>query len=166
MKLIFKLIICGSFFFTCYALPIKMNAPLPPTSNIARSVDEDFLIQNQHKKNVITLKDGLQYKILIEGHGPKPSANDLVIVHYAGHLINGKEFDSSYKRGQPALFLVKEVIPGWSEALQLMTVGSTWELYIPAALAYGKEGAPPVIGANKTLIFTVQLLGIKKQASG
>ncbi|WP_267896342.1 FKBP-type peptidyl-prolyl cis-trans isomerase [Aquicella lusitana] len=124
---------------------------------------ETFLAANKTKPGVVTLPDGLQYKIITEGTGPKPTANDVVTVHYAGRLINGKEFDSSYKRGEPASFPVSAVIPGWVEALQLMKVGSKWELYIPAHLAYGERGAPPDIGPNQTLIFEVQLIDIKKQ---
>lgn len=121
-----------------------------------------FLSANKSKPGVVTLPDGLQYKILAEGKGPKPTANDTVTVHYAGKLVNGTEFDSSYKRGEPATFPVSGVIAGWTEALQLMPIGSTWELYIPADLAYGDRGAPPVIGPNETLIFKVQLISVKK----
>ena len=121
-----------------------------------------FLQANKTKSGVMTLPDGLQYKIIKEGNGPKPTATDVVTVNYAGKLIDGTEFDSSYKRGEPAKFPVNAVIQGWTEALQLMKVGSTWELYIPADLAYGVNGAPPVIGPNETLIFTVELLGVNK----
>jgi len=121
-----------------------------------------FLAENKNKPGVVTLPDGLQYKIITAGHGPKPTLNDTVTVNYAGKLINGTEFDSSYKRGQPATFPVGGVIPGWVEALQLMNVGAVWELYIPASLAYGEQGAPPVIGPNETLIFKVELLAINK----
>lgn len=121
-----------------------------------------FLAANKTKPGVITLADGLQYKIITQGNGAKPTKNDTVTVNYAGTLIDGTEFDSSYKRGQPASFPVSGVIPGWTEALQLMPVGSTWELYIPAALAYGAQGAPPVIGPNQVLIFKVNLISIDK----
>ncbi|EKD54471.1 MAG: hypothetical protein ACD_60C00079G0024 [uncultured bacterium] len=121
-----------------------------------------FLAANKNKPGVVTLPDGLQYKILTKGAGPKPSARDTVIVHYKGTLINGTEFDSSYKGGEPVSFPVGAVIPGWVEALQLMPVGSTWELYIPASLAYGSSGALPSIGPNETLIFKVNLIDIKK----
>lgn len=121
-----------------------------------------FLAANRNKPGVITLADGLQYKILEEGHGPKPTINDVVTVHYAGHLVDGTEFDSSYKRGEPISFPVSGVIDGWTEALQLMPTGSTWELYIPANLAYGERGAPPAIGPNETLIFKVNLIDVKK----
>lgn len=121
-----------------------------------------FLNANKKQPGVVTLPDGLQYKVLTQGKGPKPTANDIVVVHYEGKLVNGTEFDSSYKRGEPATFPVNGVIPGWVEALQLMPVGSTWELFIPAKLAYGDRGAPPVIGPNETLIFKVNLIEIKK----
>jgi len=121
-----------------------------------------FLETNKKKPGVITLPSGLQYKVITAGKGAKPSANDVVTVNYAGKLIDGTEFDSSYKRGQPATFPVGGVIPGWVEALQLMKAGSTWELYIPSSLAYGEQGAPPVIGPNQTLIFKVELLDVKK----
>lgn len=127
-----------------------------------KTAGEIFLAENKTKSGVITLADGLQYKIIVDGKGPKPTSSDTVEVHYSGKLINGTEFDSSYKRNEPAVFPLQGVIPGWTEALQLMSVGSTWELYIPANLAYGERGASPVIGPNETLIFKVELLGIKK----
>lgn len=126
------------------------------------SAGQAFLDANKAKPGVVTLPDGLQYKIIKQGTGPKPTATDTVTVNYAGKLIDGSEFDSSYKRGEPAKFPVNAVIQGWTEALQLMNTGSTWELYIPANLAYGTNGAPPVIGPNETLIFTVELLGVNK----
>lgn len=132
------------------------------TTNTSRSPSEAFLLSNKSKPGVVTLADGLQYKIIKEGTGAKPTSTDNVTVHYAGTLVNGTEFDSSYKRGQPASFPVNGVIPGWTEALQLMKVGSVWELYIPASLAYGDSGVPPVIGPNETLIFKVELLGINQ----
>ena len=121
-----------------------------------------YLEENKKKAGVVTLADGLQYRIIKAGKGPKPGPTDMVTVNYAGKLIDGTEFDSSYKRNQPAQFPVNGVIPGWVEALQLMPVGSTWELVIPANLAYGEQGAPPVIGPNQTLIFQVELLDAKK----
>ena len=108
---------------------------------------------------MVTLPSGLQYKILTEGKGPKPAATDSVVCNYRGTLVNGTEFDSSYKRGQPATFGVSQVIKGWTEALQLMPVGSKWQLYIPSALAYGERG-PGEIGPNATLIFDVELISI------
>lgn len=137
------------------------NNPAMNTATGA-SAGEAFLQQNKKKQGVVTTASGLQYKVMTEGKGEKPKATDIVTVNYEGKLINGKEFDSSYKRGEPATFPVNGVIAGWTEALQLMPVGSTWELYIPASLAYGAEGAPPAIGSNETLIFKVQLLSVKK----
>jgi FKBP-type peptidyl-prolyl cis-trans isomerase len=126
-----------------------------------KKVGDAFLAENKTKPGVVTLPSGLQYKIIKAGTGPKPKATDKVECHYRGTLINGTEFDSSYKRGQPATFPVNGVIKGWTEALQLMPVGSKWELFIPADLAYGTRGAGPQIGPNTTLIFEVELLGIK-----
>ncbi len=122
---------------------------------------EAFLSANKTKEGVVTLPSGLQYKILTAGTGPKPAASDTVICNYRGTFINGTEFDSSYKRGQPASFPVGQVIKGWTEALQLMPVGSKWQLFIPANLAYGPQGAGGVIGPNATLIFEVELIGIR-----
>jgi FKBP-type peptidyl-prolyl cis-trans isomerase FklB len=121
---------------------------------------EAFLAANKSKEGIVTLPDGLQYKILTEGKGPKPAASDSVVCNYKGTLINGTEFDSSYKRGQPATFGVGQVIKGWTEALQLMPVGSKWQLYIPSGLAYGERGAGADIGPDATLIFEVELLSI------
>ncbi len=121
-----------------------------------------FLNANKTKPGIKTTASGLQYKILKAGNGPKPTASDMVTVDYEGKLINGKVFDSSYKRGTPTSFPVNAVIPGWTEALQMMPVGSTWKLFIPAKLAYGTRGAPGTIGPNEVLIFKVHLRGIKK----
>lgn len=120
-----------------------------------------FLAANKTKEGVVTLPDGLQYKILTAGTGKKPKETETVSVNYRGTLVDGTEFDSSYKRGQPAEFQVNGVIKGWVEALQMMPVGSKWELYIPPELAYGDRGAGGVIGPNTTLIFQVELLSIK-----
>jgi FKBP-type peptidyl-prolyl cis-trans isomerase FklB len=128
-----------------------------------RKAGEAFLTANKSKEGVKTLPDGLQYKILKEGSGPKPTANDTVTVNYRGTLIDGKEFDSSYKRGQPASFPVSGVIKGWTEALQLMPVGSKWQLFIPPDLAYGDHPPDPSIGAGDTLVFEVELLSIGEQ---
>jgi FKBP-type peptidyl-prolyl cis-trans isomerase len=122
-----------------------------------------FLAANKTKDGVVTLSSGLQYRILQVGTGPKPSASDTVICNYRGTLLNGTEFDSSYKRGQPATFAVGQVIHGWTEALQLMPVGSKWQLFIPAELAYGARAAGPDIGPNSTLIFEVELLSIQEK---
>jgi FKBP-type peptidyl-prolyl cis-trans isomerase FklB len=120
-----------------------------------------FLAANKTKEGVVTLPSGLQYKILQEGTGPKPTASDTVVCNYRGTLLNGTEFDSSYKRGQPATFAVGQVIHGWTEALQLMTVGSKWQLFIPPDLAYGPRGAGNDIGPNATLVFEVELVSIQ-----
>ncbi len=122
----------------------------------------DFLAENAKKEGVVTLPSGLQYKIITEGKGNSPGEKDTVTVNYRGTLIDGKEFDSSYKRGEPATFPVKGVIAGWTEALQLMKEGAKWQLYVPAALAYGERGAGPMIGPNSTLLFEVELISIKK----
>ena len=128
---------------------------------------ESFLAANKEKEGVVTLPDGLQYKILTPGTGPKPTTADTVVCNYKGTLINGTEFDSSYKRGEPASFAVGQVIHGWTEALQLMPVGSKWQLFIPAEMAYGTRGAGADIGPNATLIFEVELLSIQaKPAAG
>lgn len=124
---------------------------------------EDFLAANKSKSGVVTLPSGLQYEIIKEGNGPKPTATDQVKCHYHGTTIEGKVFDSSVDRGEPATFPVGQVIPGWTEALQLMPVGSKWKLYIPAALAYGERGAGPDIKPNSALIFEVELLEIVKK---
>jgi len=120
-----------------------------------------FLAENKTKDGVVTLPSGLQYKVLKEGDGPKPAATDSVVCNYRGTLINGTEFDSSYKRGQPATFGVGQVIKGWTEALQLMPVGSKWQLFVPAELAYGERAPGGAIGPNSTLIFEVELLSIQ-----
>jgi FKBP-type peptidyl-prolyl cis-trans isomerase len=125
---------------------------------------EAFLAANKTKEGVVTLPSGLQYKILLEGTGPKPSAGDTVVVNYRGTLLNGTEFDSSFKRGQPATFGVGQVIKGWTEALQLMPVGSKWQVFIPSDLAYGLRGAGRDIGPNSTLVFEVELLSIQPKA--
>jgi len=128
-----------------------------------RKEGEAFLAANKGKEGVVTLPSGLQYKVLKEGTGPKPTANDTVSCNYRGTLINGKEFDSSYKRGEPTSFPVGGVIAGWTEALQLMPVGSKWQLFIPADLAYGDRGAGDDIGPGETLIFEIELLSIAEQ---
>jgi FKBP-type peptidyl-prolyl cis-trans isomerase len=125
---------------------------------------EAFLAANKTKEGVVTLASGLQYKILKAGTGPKPVAGDSVVCNYLGTLIDGTEFDSSYKRGQPATFPVGQVIKGWTEALQLMPVGSKWQLFVPTEMAYGARSPGPTIGPNSTLIFEVELLSI--QAKG
>ena len=121
---------------------------------------EDFLARNKEKAGVTTLPSGLQYEVLTEGSGPKPTLKSSVTTHYHGTLINGNVFDSSYQRGQPATFPVNGVIAGWTEALQLMPEGSKWRLYIPSDLAYGKRGAGRDIGPDSALIFDVELLKV------
>jgi FKBP-type peptidyl-prolyl cis-trans isomerase FklB len=124
---------------------------------------ETFLANNKTQKGVVTLPSGLQYKVEKQGDGPKPIATDTVVCNYQGTLINGKEFDSSYKRGQPATFPVTGVIKGWTEILQLMPVGSKYQVFIPSELAYGGRGAGADIGPNATLIFEIELLSIKEK---
>jgi len=128
--------------------------------NISKEVGEKFLAENKTKEGVITLESGLQYKVITEGKGEIPESSHTVKCHYEGKLINGNVFDSSYKRNEPAEFPVQGVIKGWVEALQLMPVGSKWQLYVPSELAYGVNGAGESIGPNETLIFDVELLGI------
>jgi FKBP-type peptidyl-prolyl cis-trans isomerase FklB len=123
---------------------------------------EVFLAENKKKKDVVTLPSGLQYKILKKGNGDIPKAADTVTTHYIGSLIDGTEFDSSYSREEPTSFPVGGVIAGWTEALQLMPVGSKWMLFVPSALAYGERGAGQAIGPNATLIFEVELLSINQ----
>lgn len=122
----------------------------------------EFLAANKTKDGVKTTASGLQYKVISSGKGKTPKPTDTVSTNYRGTLINGTEFDSSYKRGQPATFPVTGVIPGWTEALQLMKEGDKWEIYVPAALAYGERGAGQAIGPNSTLVFEIELLSIKK----
>ncbi len=126
-----------------------------------------YLSQNKKKDGVVTLPSGLQYKVLTAGTGAKPKKTDTVTTHYRGTLVDGTEFDSSYKRGEPATFPVGGVIPGWTEALQLMPQGSKWQLVIPSDLAYGPRGVGGAIGPNSTLVFEVELLKIEpEQAQG
>ena len=121
---------------------------------------KDFLEQNARREGITTLSSGLQYEIITEGKGAKPQASDTVKVHYHGTLLDGKVFDSSVQRGEPATFGVTQVISGWVEALQLMPVGSKWKLFIPSDLAYGAQGAGNDIGPHTTLVFEVELLEI------
>jgi FKBP-type peptidyl-prolyl cis-trans isomerase FklB len=121
---------------------------------------EAFLAENKKKDSIKTLPSGLQYKIIKNGKGRTPKATDTVTANYRGTLIDGNEFDSSYKRGEPVKFRVNGVIPGWTEALKMMKAGSQWQIFVPSNLAYGERGAPPVIGPNETLIFDIELLKI------
>jgi FKBP-type peptidyl-prolyl cis-trans isomerase FklB len=141
----------------------KMEAKAHEAGAANRKAGEAFLDENKSKPGVVTTPSGLQYKILTEGTGPKPTANDTVTCNYRGTLIDGKEFDSSAKHGGPASFPVSGVIKGWTEALQMMPVGSKWELFIPPDLAYGDRGAGGDIGPGETLIFEVELLSIGEQ---
>lgn len=165
MKLLITLTLSiGLLFTNIYAATrgqTKMDSTKKNQAEINLEKGQEFLAKNAKEHGVVTLKDGLQYKIITKGTGTIPTKKNYVTVHYAGSLINGKEFDSSYKRNQPATFPVSGVIQGWTEALQLMPTGSTWELYIPASLAYGERGAPPSIGPNEVLVFKVELISIK-----
>ncbi len=142
----------------------KQEEKMKQAGEVNKTEGDAFLAANKTKEGVVTLPSGLQYKILKEGDGPKPTATDSVVCNYRGTLINGTEFDSSYKRGQPATFPVNGVIKGWTEALQLMPTGSKWQLFIPPDLAYGARGAGPDIGPDATLIFEVELLSIQAKS--
>ena len=141
----------------------KKEAEAKQISDANKQAGQQFLAANKSKPGVVTLPSGLQYKIVKEGTGPKPAATDTVVCNYRGTLINGTEFDSSYKGGQPATFPVDKVIKGWTEALQLMPVGSKWEVYVPSDLAYGERSPGPEIGPNSTLIFEIDLLSIQEK---
>jgi FKBP-type peptidyl-prolyl cis-trans isomerase len=139
----------------------KARATLAKDAEENKKEGDAFLAENRTREGIVTLPSGLQYKILKMGDGKRPTEADTIEVNYRGTLINGTEFDSSYRAGQPATFTVKGVIPGWREALKLMPVGSKWQLFVPSHLAYGPRGIPPNIGPNATLIFEVELLAIK-----
>jgi FKBP-type peptidyl-prolyl cis-trans isomerase FklB len=143
----------------------KQQAAAKEEGAANRKEGETFLAANKSKEGVVTLPDGLQYKILKQGNGPKPTASDTVTCDYRGTLINGTEFDSSYKRGHPESFPVSGVIKGWTEALQLMPVGSKWQLWIPADLAYGDTPRGGGIQPGDTLIFEVELISIKDKSA-
>jgi FKBP-type peptidyl-prolyl cis-trans isomerase len=143
----------------------KTNAARQEAAQKNKTEGEKFLAENKNKPDVKTTGSGLQYKMIKEGSGTPPKATDNVVVNYRGTLIDGTEFDSSYKRGQPATFPVNGVIKGWTEALQLMKPGSKYELFIPSNLAYGERGAGADIGPNATLKFEVELLSVKSAAS-
>jgi FKBP-type peptidyl-prolyl cis-trans isomerase FkpA len=142
----------------------KMQAEMAEKQTAAagknKAEGEAFLAANKSKPGVKTTASGLQYQVIKEGTGKKPGPNDQVKVHYLGTLIDGTKFDSSYDRGQPAQFALNGVIPGWTEALQLMTVGSKYKLFIPSSLGYGEKGTPGPIGPNSALVFEVELLEI------
>ena len=145
-------------FFT--ELEEKQKAEAAKMADVNKAAGEEFLAKNGQREEVKTLPSGLQYEVIEEGNGAQPTAADQVEVHYTGRLIDGTVFDSSVDRGVPATFGVTQVIPGWVEALQLMKAGSKWRLFIPSALAYGPQGAGPVIGPNATLIFDVELIKV------
>ena len=142
-------------------LAIILSAPLSGIAQLGLIKGEVFLKQNAKKEGVRTLPSGLQIKVIKEGEGRQPKATDKVVVHYRGRLIDGTEFDSSYKRGQPAEFAVNGVIKGWTEGLQLLKEGGKAELYVPANLAYGSRGAGGLIGPEEALVFEVELISVK-----
>ena len=140
----------------------KRQAEFTKTADANKAKGEAYLSQNKTKEGVVALASGLQYKIVQAGTGVKPSKDDTVTVDYTGKLIDGQVFDSSEKTGKPATFKVSQVIPGWTEALQLMPAGSTWEVYIPSALAYGPRSVGGPIGPNETLVFKIHLISVQK----
>lgn len=142
------------------AMEQQMQAAAEAAAKVNEEAGRSHLEANAKRPEVITTPSGLQYEVLVEGKGPKPTPQSQVKVHYTGRLIDGTVFDSSVERGEPATFGVTQVIPGWVEALQMMTAGSKWRLHIPSNLAYGPQGAGGVIGPNSTLIFDVELLEV------
>jgi FKBP-type peptidyl-prolyl cis-trans isomerase len=136
-------------------------APFSVMADSPLEKGEKFLAENKTKEGVKTTASGLQYKVLKEGTGKSPTASDTVVCHYRGTLLDGTEFDSSYKRGEPAEFPLNRVIPGWTEGVQLMKEGAKYQFFIPSKLAYGSRGAGGVIGPDETLIFEVELIKIK-----
>ncbi|HHF7346206.1 TPA: FKBP-type peptidyl-prolyl cis-trans isomerase N-terminal domain-containing protein [Legionella feeleii] len=143
-------------------LMAKRNAEFTKKAEENKAKGEAFMSQNKAKEGVVSLPSGLQYKIIQAGTGAKPAKDDTVTVEYTGKLIDGQVFDSTEKTGKPATFKVSQVIPGWTEALQLMPAGSTWEVYVPAGLAYGPRSVGGPIGPNETLIFKIHLISVKK----
>jgi FKBP-type peptidyl-prolyl cis-trans isomerase FklB len=141
----------------------KMMAQRAAATEKAAKAGVEFLEANKKKEGVVTLPSGLQYTVIKQGDGVKPKATDTVKTHYRGTLVDGKEFDSSYKRGEPAQFPVNGVIKGWTEALQLMPVGSKWQLVIPSELAYGEQGAGADIPPNSVLVFDIELLEVSSK---
>jgi len=139
----------------------EMQAKAAEAKSQSAGKGVEFLAENSSKEGVQVLESGMQYIVINQGSGEKPNATDTVDVHYEGSLIDGTVFDSSIKRGEPATFPVNGVIPGWQEALQLMEVGTKWQVFIPSELAYGEQGAGGAIGPNETLIFEMELLAIK-----
>jgi FKBP-type peptidyl-prolyl cis-trans isomerase len=153
--LLFRFLRLPALLLAAAALPLSSLM-----SQTAKEKGEAFLQENAKKEGVKTTASGLQYEVLTEGTGKKPGPTDTVRVHYRGTLLDGTEFDSSYKRGDPISFRLNQVIPGWTEGLQLMSEGSTYRLFIPSNLAYGPRGAGGVIGPDETLIFEVELLAV------
>ena len=143
------------------SLSDKLRSFMQQKENDNQKAGEEFLAENGKRENIVTLPSGLQYEIIKQGDGPKPSANNTVTCHYHGTTIKGEVFDSSVKRGQPASFPLNAVIKGWTEALQLMPTGSKWKLFIPSQLAYGSRGVSREIGPNSTLIFEVELISFR-----
>lgn len=143
------------------SLAEKQKVNKMKTAEDNKKKGDTFLAENKTKEGVVTTASGLQYKVIRAGKGPKPKLEDTVTTHYRGTLLDGTEFDSSYRRNEPVSFKLSGVIPGWTEALQLMDTGSKWQLFIPADLAYGPNGAGGLIGPNETLIFEVELLSIQ-----
>ncbi len=144
-------------------MKVRQEENLAKMKETNKKLGTAFLAENGKKKGVVTTKSGLQYEVIKKGNGQRPKAADKVKVDYVGKLIDGTEFDNSIKRGEPAVFGVDQVIPGWSEALQLMDVGSKYRIVIPAELAYGEHGAPPVIEPNAVLVFEVELHSIEPE---
>ncbi len=140
---------------------VKRTSELQAQGAKNKTEGEAFLAANKTKPGVVALPSGVQYKVVTAGKGPKPTAEQTVVFNYRGILINGTEFDSSFKRGQPATLPVKGLIKGWTEVLQLMPVGSKWQVFIPSALAYGERGSGVNVGPNATLIFEIELVAIK-----
>ena len=148
---------------TMAAFQKEMMAKQEQVAKKNKAEGDAFLSENKKKEGVKTLPSGLQYKVIKAGTGKKPKSTDTVTTHYRGTLINGTEFDSSYKRGQTVSFPVSGVVPGWTEALQLMEEGAKWQLFIPSNLAYGERGAGGLIGPNATLIFEIELISIQEK---
>lgn len=140
----------------------KLQKKIKKAAKKNRQAAQKFLAANKNKSGVVTTKSGLQYKVIKKGTGSRPSKNSTVTVNYEGKLVNGKVFDSSYRRGRPATFSLKGVIKGWQEVIPMMKAGSTWMIYLPPKLAYGSRGAPGMIGPNEVLIFKVNLISVKK----
>ena len=146
------------------SLAEKQKVNKMKTAEDNKKKGDAFLAENKNKEGVMTTASGLQYKVIRAGKGSKPKLEDTVTTHYRGTLLDGTEFDSSYRRNEPVSFKLSGVIPGWTEALQLMETGSKWQLFIPADLAYGSNGAGGLIGPNETLIFEVELISIQPAA--